>query len=405
MIRMNIKLEDFCHSMILHEVRLCKGLAEDLNIAKTIQKYGPTLLKLMLSSSTPFPVLEKKLIMEAFKDNSSLKLVREARLLYQRLKGTKESSSHSCSRTALCYALIGEFNTAEKWLKEAEKYISDLARPHYIRGLIEGSNGNQASAISHLERALLERANQATKLRINNALSFLKSPEEWIAKYSTPLTIVAHRGAHLRVKKDENTMKAFQKAIDLGCDYIETDVQCTSDKILICYHDKTIDSHLIKDLSFQELLQKTQEKRIELCTFQDYLSLHTKIQLDIEIKGSRYEHLVWEAIKGIPHYRYVIKSFNLDVLRTIRGFSHKIKLGYLLQKEEEIYTLPKELNLSFISPKISTITNSFLGRAQKLKLEVWPWTIKNKEELGHMRFLGISTVVSDIPDVKENFDS
>ena len=199
-------------------------------------------------------------------------------------------------------------------------------------------------------------------------------------------------------------MKAFQKAIELDCDYIETDVQCTSDKILICYHDKEIDSIPIKALSFEELSQKMSAQKINLCTFKDYLSLHIKIQLDIEIKGSGYEDLVWEAIKSIPHYRFVVKSFNIDVLRTMRGFSNKIKLGYLVQKEEDFNSLPKELNLSFISPKLSTLTNSLLGKAKKLGLEVWPWTIKKKEELKHIRFLGISTVISDIPDVKEKFD-
>ena len=45
----------------------------------------------------------------------------------------------------------------------------------------------------------------------------------------------AHRGAPLL--KNENTMESFEKAIQLGCDGVEMDIQQTKDHRIIIYHD------------------------------------------------------------------------------------------------------------------------------------------------------------------------
>ncbi|WP_228266327.1 glycerophosphodiester phosphodiesterase [Ornithinimicrobium ciconiae] len=50
---------------------------------------------------------------------------------------------------------------------------------------------------------------------------------------------LAHRGFDLHGL--ENSMKAFQSAIDLGFQYLETDVHATSDGVLVAFHDATLD--------------------------------------------------------------------------------------------------------------------------------------------------------------------
>lgn len=55
--------------------------------------------------------------------------------------------------------------------------------------------------------------------------------------------VVAHRGAHDGVP--ENTLAAYQRAIDLGCDFVEIDVRTTKDGHLVSIHDSTIDRYTI----------------------------------------------------------------------------------------------------------------------------------------------------------------
>ncbi|HKE24399.1 MAG TPA: glycerophosphodiester phosphodiesterase family protein [Bryobacteraceae bacterium] len=50
---------------------------------------------------------------------------------------------------------------------------------------------------------------------------------------------IAHRGEHLR--HPENTMPAFEEAVRVGADFIEVDVQTTSDGKLVLSHDGTVD--------------------------------------------------------------------------------------------------------------------------------------------------------------------
>ena len=66
----------------------------------------------------------------------------------------------------------------------------------------------------------------------------------------------AHRGASGYFP--ENTMLAFMKAVEMGCDGIETDVQMTRDGVLVLIHDERIDRTtngygLVKDYSYAEL--------------------------------------------------------------------------------------------------------------------------------------------------------
>lgn len=404
---MNITPQDFYHSMILHEIRLCKDLERDFSIAKTldktskiVRKHGHICIDIAFGLFNPeikteknIRIIKKTDLITHFKNSFGLAIIRTGRLTWQQISGDKEGSSHSCSRTALCYALIGDYDSAEKWLQRAEQYVSDLARPNYIRGLIQGSRGEPTAAAKYFKIALTGRALKTTKARIEQALSLTDSPAE--EDLTANLTLVAHRGTHLGVEEDMNTMKAFQKAIELQCDYIETDILCTSDNLLVCFHGPKINGKFVKDVSFSELLNQSPQ---DICTFEDYLSLHGQIKLDIEIKDSGYEDLIWEKIRDIPTDRYVIKSFKLSVLSRLRELSPDIRLGYLIRQQKELTSVPPELHLSFISPKLNILDKPFQAKITKQGFETWPWTITTIHDAICVRLLGIDTIITDIPE-------
>ncbi len=56
---------------------------------------------------------------------------------------------------------------------------------------------------------------------------------------SKRIVVIAHRGEHL--KHPENTIAAFQGAVDAGADFFELDVRTTSDGKLVLMHDGTAD--------------------------------------------------------------------------------------------------------------------------------------------------------------------
>jgi glycerophosphoryl diester phosphodiesterase len=83
------------------------------------------------------------------------------------------------------------------------------------------------------------------------------------AQYSLPKPkngityVIAHRGAHNGIP--ENSLAAYQKAIDLGCDFVEIDVRTTKDGEFVSVHNATIDAYVIgktgkvKDFTLSQL--------------------------------------------------------------------------------------------------------------------------------------------------------
>jgi len=70
------------------------------------------------------------------------------------------------------------------------------------------------------------------------------------------IKVIAHRGEHLH--HVENTLPAFQAAIDAGADYFECDVRTTSDGHLVLMHDPSVDRTTngkgrIHDLTFAQI--------------------------------------------------------------------------------------------------------------------------------------------------------
>lgn len=73
---------------------------------------------------------------------------------------------------------------------------------------------------------------------------------------SAQITVVSHRGEHLA--HPENTLPAFQAAIDAGADFFELDVRTTADGRLVLMHDRTVDrttngTGLVRELTFDQI--------------------------------------------------------------------------------------------------------------------------------------------------------
>jgi glycerophosphoryl diester phosphodiesterase len=70
------------------------------------------------------------------------------------------------------------------------------------------------------------------------------------------IVVIAHRGEHLR--HPENTIAAFQAAVEAGADFFELDVRTASDGKLVLMHDESVDrmtngKGLIGNMTFEEI--------------------------------------------------------------------------------------------------------------------------------------------------------
>ena len=100
---------------------------------------------------------------------------------------------------------------------------------------------------------------------------------------------VAHRG--YSAAYPENTALAFERAIEAGVAYIETDVRFTRDGALACSHDPDLrriagDAHAIADLTLDALKAVTLAKGQSILTLEEVLALArgcAGVMLDVKV--------------------------------------------------------------------------------------------------------------------------
>jgi glycerophosphoryl diester phosphodiesterase len=129
-----------------------------------------------------------------------------------------------------------------------------------------------------------------------------------LRKAKNGLYVVAHRGAHIGIP--ENSLPAYQKAIDLGCDFIEIDVRTTKDGKFVSMHNPTVDEYVtglsgnVSELSLVEIRALDIGSRIsqgwkntKVPTFEEILQLcHGKIGIYLDLKAANVSELI-EIIK------------------------------------------------------------------------------------------------------------
>jgi hypothetical protein len=150
--------------------------------------------------------------------------------------------------------------------------------------------------------------------------------------------IIAHRGASYLAP--ENTLVAFRKAMEIGADGVEMDVQQTSDKKLVIHHDFVIDWHTdmrgqIYDMTEGELKaldfgswKDVNYRNERIATLQEALALCRSMEgcaVQLEMKSTMdndpaFVSGVVDAIRAADIAdRLVLISFNHDLLRQAKA--------------------------------------------------------------------------------------
>lgn len=161
--------------------------------------------------------------------------------------------------------------------------------------------------------------------------------------------IIAHRGASYLAP--ENTLTAFRKAMEIGADGVEMDVQQTGDKKLVIHHDFLIDWHTdmrgqIYDMTMEELKaldfgswKDVSYKDERIATLQEALALcremdGTVVQLELKATIDNDSDFVPRVIEEIRAAditdRLVVISFNHDLLRQAKQLMPELKVGVLV---------------------------------------------------------------------------
>ena len=171
--------------------------------------------------------------------------------------------------------------------------------------------------------------------------------------------IIAHRGASYLAP--ENTLAAFQKAVEIGADGVEMDVQQTSDAGLVIHHDYIIDLHTDisgkiydmtmgelkeldfgswKDVSFKDEKIATLHEAMELCKSMDGCTVHLELKSTMD-NDPDFVPRVLEELQAVDIVDQVILvSFNHDLLRQAKQLLPQLRVGALVYGSLESMLLP-----------------------------------------------------------------
>lgn len=222
--------------------------------------------------------------------------------------------------------------------------------------------------------------------------------------------VIAHRGASA-LAEHENTLEAFQIAINIGADMVEFDVRRTSDSVLIVYHDPVIDGKRIKDLTYNRVNDIARQSGYRVPTLTEVLDLcKGKIHLDIELKESGYERAVISLVKERFGYNeFSIKSFKDKVSYNVKAIDPRIKTGLLLGREKAGFNVRlneyfparrlKQCRADFVSPHYLLCTREYIRRMRREGFPVYVWTVNDESIMDRMLSLHVDGIISDRPDI------
>lgn len=229
--------------------------------------------------------------------------------------------------------------------------------------------------------------------------------------------LVAHRGAS--AVAPENTMAAFELALNAGADLIETDIQFTKDDKVVIFHDKdlsrTSDSEgIIGEMNFTDLEkvdngswfnEKFKGQRImlleELIEF-----LQGKAYLNLEIKSretSVIDYRVDKIIDTVKKYNFqnqtLFSSFDYGLMAKIKKNHPELFVG-VIQIPGDTH-LPSELckpigAVSFVCD-INDVNEKIAEDARNNNIVLAVYSIDNEEQLAMARKLGIKAIVTNHP--------
>ena len=233
----------------------------------------------------------------------------------------------------------------------------------------------------------------------------------------------------------ENTLPAFEYAIEAGVDVLELDLAVTKDNVLVVSHDPElhapvcqgpVEKAVIRQLTLAQVKEwdcgSIQNPRFHeqktipgtrIPTFDEVLALAPKgkFEFNVETKSfvaqpgytpppAEFARLLVEAIKRHKlEKRVMIQSFDFRTLIAARKIAPEIRLSALYEQgPKDFVTLSREAaNAEIVSPEHHLVTLGKVIAAHGKGLEVVPWTANTIADWDRLIRAGVDAIISDDP--------
>jgi glycerophosphoryl diester phosphodiesterase len=226
--------------------------------------------------------------------------------------------------------------------------------------------------------------------------------------------VIAHRGASSYAP--ENTVAAFDLALEIGVSHIELDVHFTSDDHLVVIHDDTVDrttngrgpvtSHTLAALTALDAGSWFGGKFVgaRIPTFADVLERYRgRAHIHTEIKG-RSAHLAERTVDLVRRHGMVdhvtITSFQRASLAETRAYAPELPTGWLVgEVTDAIVADARAMGLTQLCPRANTITAGLVDRLHREGFVVRAWGVATEELMRQVVEAGADGMTVNFPDL------
>ena len=238
---------------------------------------------------------------------------------------------------------------------------------------------------------------------IHNFMDALKAVPEWASAKSPDgkiqaeiqnyfpkprngsVYVVAHRGAHVDIP--ENSLPAIQKAIDLGCDFVEIDTRVTKDGRIVSVHNASVDAYVVgtkgkvNDFTLEEIKkldigEKTGPdwKNTRIPTIEEILQLcRGQIGIYLDLK----EPLVPELLRIIHKYDmerniiWYIPASRMEIIKQLKTLCYQCIPMPDPGPEKNIQEVVTQIHPRMLASDMGQLNESFVKTAHANRLKVF----------------------------------
>lgn len=244
------------------------------------------------------------------------------------------------------------------------------------------------------------------------------SSNPWLREYR-PLS-VAHRGHSIAYP--ENTLEAYRKAIELGIEMIECDINITRDGKLVMMHDTTLDrttngTGKVSASTWEEIQRldaggkfKPEFAGVRVPSTEETLLLYkeTGTLSCFEIKGAdadEWNRIALDMVDLILKHDMLdtvfLSSYHHEALHTAQAKCPELLLGPERLPDDapadppEALRQAKAFNAPVIQHQYTVLTPEVIRFMHENEVAVWAWSTTDEPSLVYSIDLGADAVMGD----------
>lgn len=242
------------------------------------------------------------------------------------------------------------------------------------------------------------------------AMALIKPPKvsEVVAQSWKQTLVIGHRGA--AAYKPENTLPAFEAAIESKAVGAETDVHISRDGVPMIMHDGSLD----RTTSLKGAIKDTDSATMIAAgvpTLTDYFGVtKDRIVSVVEIKDG--QDVVKKVIDEIHRLKLsnqvILFSFNADYIAEAKKRDRHIFAAWLNSNPtpmDKFFDKVKEIHADAIAMAWPVVNEKLVEEAHQRKLPVFAWTVDPGKEVDRLKGLKVNFIITNSPrDVREQLE-